>query len=58
MISGADANTLDDGSPLPRQRLYEALSVPGVASATPLYLGSIDWRQTDNTVRGLTGLRH
>ena len=54
LISGADANTLDDGSPLPRQRLYEALSVSGVASATPLYLGNIEWRQSDNTVRGLT----
>ena len=53
MVSGSDTNTLDDGSPLPRQRLYEALSIPGVASATPLYLGRIDWRQSDNTVRGL-----
>lgn len=53
MISGADINTLTDGSPLPRQRMYEALSVPGVASATPLYLGNMEWRQTDGTVRGL-----
>ncbi len=27
MISGSDMNTLDDGSPLPRQRMFEALSV-------------------------------
>jgi putative ABC transport system permease protein len=53
LISGSDANTLDDGSPLPRQRMYEALSVPGVAGATPLFLGRIDWRQSDGTVRGL-----
>lgn len=53
LISGADINTLTDGSPLPRQRMYEALSVPGVASATPLYLGNMEWRQTDGSVRGL-----
>lgn len=53
MISGSDTNTLDDGSPLPRQRMFEALAIEGVASAVPLYLGRLDWRQSDNTVRGL-----
>ena len=36
LISAADMNTLADGSPLPRQRMFEALSVEGVAKATPL----------------------
>jgi len=53
LISGSDANTLSDGSPLPRQRLYQALAVPGVRSATPLFIGTIDWRQDDGTIRSL-----
>jgi hypothetical protein len=35
LIQASDANTLQDGSPLPRNRMLEALSVPGVAEATP-----------------------
>lgn len=35
LISASDMNTLADGSPLPRQRMFEALSVEGVARATP-----------------------
>jgi putative ABC transport system permease protein len=53
LISASDVNTLGDGSPLPRQRMFEALSVEGVASATPLYYGRLDWKQADGTVRGL-----
>ena len=51
LISSSDANTLSDGSPLPRQRMFEALSVPGVLSATPLYFGKMDWKQPDGTIR-------
>lgn len=53
IISGSDANTLADGSPLPRQRMFEALSAPGVASATPLYFGKMDWKQPDGSIRTL-----
>jgi putative ABC transport system permease protein len=53
LISASDMNTLADGSPLPRQRMYEALAVDGVASATPLYYGRIDWKQQDGTIRTL-----
>jgi putative ABC transport system permease protein len=53
MISASDMNTLADGSPLPRQRMYQALAVPGVASAAPLYYGKIDWKQPDGTARSL-----
>ena len=53
LLSASDANTLTDGSPLPRQRMFEALSVPGVASATPLYFGKMDWKQPDGTIRSL-----
>jgi putative ABC transport system permease protein len=53
MISASDMNTLADGGPLPRQRMYQALAVPGVVSAAPLYYGKIDWKQPDGTVRTL-----
>lgn len=53
LISASDMNTLADGSPLPRQRMFEALGIDGVAQATPLYYGRIDWKQPDGTVRTL-----
>ncbi len=54
MVSAPDMNTLQDSSPLPRQRMFEILTVQGVRSASPLYLGKFDWRQEDNTFRTLT----
>jgi putative ABC transport system permease protein len=53
LISASDMNTMADGSPLPRQRMFEALSVPGVATAAPLYYAKLDWKQPDGTIRGL-----
>src|SRR5215212_1868253 len=53
LITSSDMNTLTDGSPLPRQRMFEALSVEGVARATPLYFGKVDWKQLDGTIRTL-----
>jgi putative ABC transport system permease protein len=53
LITASDANTLLDGGPLPRARMYEALGVPGVASATAVHHGRLDWKQPDGTVRGL-----
>jgi len=53
LVSASDANTLGDASPLPRQRMYQALSVPGVARAPPLDYGNIDWKQPDGTIRTL-----
>lgn len=53
LISAADMNALADGGPVPRQRMYEALAVEGVAAATPLYFAKIDWKQPDGTIRAL-----
>ena len=53
LVVASDMNTLSDGSPLPRQRMYQALSVEGVASATPVYHGKLDWKQPDGTIRTL-----
>uniref|UniRef100_UPI003BAA75AE ABC transporter permease DevC n=1 Tax=Stappia sp. TaxID=1870903 RepID=UPI003BAA75AE len=51
LVSASDANTLFDGSPLPRNRLYQALSVSGVEAAESVYYGRIDWKQPDGTLR-------
>ncbi|MCZ8183687.1 MAG: ABC transporter permease DevC [Beijerinckiaceae bacterium] len=53
IISSSDMNTLADGSPLPRQRMYQALAVEGVRSATPVYLAKLDWKRPDGSVRTL-----
>jgi putative ABC transport system permease protein len=53
LISAADMNTLADANPVARARLLQALSVPGVKAVTPLYLGRVDWRQPDGTLRSL-----
>ena len=56
LIRASDTNTLTDGSPVPRQRMYQALGVPGVAQATALLFGKIDWKQPDGTERALNVL--
>ncbi len=48
-ISSFDANTFFDGSNVPRQWLFRALSVPGVKEAMPLYMGALVWTQTDGS---------
>lgn len=53
LVSGSDMNTLADASPVPRQRMFEALAVAGVKSATPLYYGKVDWKQPDGSIRTL-----
>jgi putative ABC transport system permease protein len=53
LIASSDMNMLSDGSPIPRQRMYEALAVEGVASATPLHLGRIEWKSPSGAVRNL-----
>ncbi len=47
MISAADANTLTDGSNVARTRMFQALSVPGVADATPLFIANLEWQRDD-----------
>ncbi len=53
VLSASDANTLQDGSPIPRQRMFQALATPGVAGATSLYVQKLDWKQADGTERAL-----
>lgn len=53
LISSSDSRTLTDGSPLARRALWTALSVPGVAGASPLYMGQTEWRRDDGSVATL-----
>ncbi len=49
MVSASDANTMTDGSNVPRQRMFQALAVPGIVDAMPLYIGVADWVQANGT---------
>lgn len=49
MISSSDANDLTDGSNVARRRMYQALGVPGVQEATPLFIGMTPWQQPDGS---------
>jgi putative ABC transport system permease protein len=53
LISSSDSRTLTDGSPLSRRAQWMALAVPGVESASPLYMGSAKWRRDDGSVATL-----
>lgn len=56
LLSASDANTLTDGSQLPRQRMYQALAVPGVASAEPVFLGALAWKRPDGSTQSLEAI--
>lgn len=43
LVSAVDSDGLDDGSNLPRARLYQALSHPDVTDGAPLYVGRVAW---------------
>ncbi|MBV2361523.1 ABC transporter permease DevC [Thalassococcus sp. CAU 1522] len=49
IVSSSDANTLTDGGNVARQRLFQALGVPGVASGTPLFIANLDWQRSDGS---------
>ncbi|MEM6447818.1 MAG: ABC transporter permease DevC [Cyanobacteria bacterium P01_D01_bin.123] len=44
VLLSAQANNLNQLFTFPRRRLYQALDVPGVVAADPLYVGSVKWR--------------
>ena len=53
MISARDANTLTDGSNVARQRLFQALAVPGVSDGVPIFIGNIEWQRADGATSTL-----
>jgi putative ABC transport system permease protein len=46
-VMGEKSPAFDYGSPIPRQRLYQARSVPGVAWAEPLFMAWTVWKRPD-----------
>lgn len=59
VLVSSDFRSLREASPLPRTRMYQALSVPGVQSATPIYMGTrlwIDKETGDTTNFRVTGI--
>lgn len=49
MISSSDANSLTEGSHVARRRMFQALAVPGVMEAQPLFIGRVTWLQEDGS---------
>jgi len=49
MISAEDANTLTDGSNVARARLFQAMTVAGVESGAPLFVGILEFKLPDGT---------
>jgi putative ABC transport system permease protein len=47
LIYSPETNTLADAGTIPRRRMFEALAVEGVQSATPVYAGTIVWKHKD-----------
>jgi putative ABC transport system permease protein len=56
VISSASMRQLDGAGTFPRRRLLQALEVPGVAEATPLYYGSLDWLNPVTNKRAKLGV--
>jgi putative ABC transport system permease protein len=54
LISGSDARTLTDGVNVARLHMLDALSVPGVADATPVFVGSLPLNNVSQTDLALT----
>jgi len=53
IISSIDANTLSDGSSLPRRYLYQSLSNPKVESAAAVYIALVDWNMPNGKTASL-----
>lgn len=47
LVSAVDSDGLDDGSNLPRARLYQALAHPEVIDGAPLFVGRLAWLTAD-----------
>ncbi len=54
LISGPDARTLTDGANIARVHMLDALSVPGVAAATPVFVASLPLNNINQTDLVLT----
>ncbi len=48
LVSASDSNTLSDGGNIARQFMFESSSVPGVKKGTALYIGQMEWQQSES----------
>ena len=53
MISAEDSNMLTDGSNVARTRMFQALSVAGVADGAALFIGAMEFKLPDGTASSL-----
>ncbi|MEM8675238.1 MAG: ABC transporter permease DevC [Cyanobacteria bacterium P01_G01_bin.67] len=44
IMTSTQATNFNKPYTFPRRRIYQAMDVPGIASAEPIYVGSLDWR--------------
>lgn len=49
ILSSQEGNTLTDSENIARVRMFQALGVPGVAAATPLFIGNLPFILDDGT---------
>ncbi len=48
ILTSTQATNFSKPYTFPRRRIYQAMDVPGVASAEPMYVGSLSWRNPQN----------
>jgi putative ABC transport system permease protein len=48
VLTSTQATNFNELYTFPRRRLYQAMDVPGVESAEPVYIGSLSWRNPQN----------
>lgn len=48
VLTSTQATNFSQPYTFPRRRLYQAMDIPGVKSAEPIYIGSISWRNPQN----------
>ena len=48
VLTSTQATNFNRPYTFPRRRLYQAMDVPGVESAEPIYVGSLSWRNPQN----------
>ncbi|WP_281859181.1 ABC transporter permease DevC [Litoreibacter halocynthiae] len=53
VISSEEGNTLTDAGEIARARMFQALGVPGVADATPFYIGNLPFMLDDGSTASL-----
>jgi len=53
LLSAADSDGLEEGSNVPRARLYQALAHPDVADGAPLWVGRVVWNTDEGDTAAL-----